>query len=304
MDSATLAAVRALEGPDPRTALLSLLLVAAHLACAVHAPSTPLTYLFLAYAVGATLAQACFLAVHEASHGLVFRRRRANQAVLLLLNLPLLVPFVAAFRDYHLEHHTHTGVDGVDTDLPSAWERRVFRGRAGKLLWLCVQLPAYALRPVLLRPKPWTAFHWVNLAVQTAFVATLVGRCGWAPVRYLAGSAWLAGGLHPTAGHFVAEHYATDGHATKSYYGAWNALALNVGAHREHHDFPRIPWTRLMRVRALAGGRWYPAEGTVASWPGTLVRFVCDDAHGLDARVRRAVSVRGTGEEREKDKPE
>ena len=160
-----------------------------------------------AYVVGATLVQALFLAIHELSHNLFFKSTLANRLFAIFANVPLIVPFAIAFRNYHLEHHKMQGVDGMDLDIPTTTEGRYVRGVVRKALWLSFQLFAYALRPLLLRPQPFTFGHFLNAIVQTAFNLFVVRMWGGSALAYLALSVFFAGGLHPCAGHFLAEHY-------------------------------------------------------------------------------------------------
>lgn len=278
--------VARLQGVEPSSKYIAALLIAGQLWLASFCATMPWPiFVLLAYVVGATAAQALFLAVHELAHDLFFRSRAANKAFAILANVPLVVPFAIAFREYHMEHHVGLGVEGVDADLPSDVERRVFRGRFGKAAWLTFQLVAYALRPVLTRAPRVTAWLALNSGVQVAFDTLAVRMVGWEPLAFLALSALFAGGLHPCAGHFLSEHYG--GQETYSYYGALNALTWNVGYHVEHHDFPRVPWSRVRALHREAR-EFYDGLESHRSWTKNAVAFVCDAGRGLDDRVRRS----------------
>merc|ERR550514_789041 len=94
------------------------------------------------------------------------------------------------------------------------------------------------------------ALNWVCSLVYDALLYAVAGR---GALGYLLVSTFLAGSIHPTAGHFLAEHYVTTGETeTYSYYGWLNVLAYNVGYHNEHHDFPMIPGRLLPKVREMA----------------------------------------------------
>jgi sphingolipid delta-4 desaturase len=54
--------------------------------------------LFLAYAVGGTANQNLFLAIHEITHNLAFKGINANKALAVFANLPIGVPYSAAFK--------------------------------------------------------------------------------------------------------------------------------------------------------------------------------------------------------------
>jgi len=290
--------VAKLQGPEWRSKYIAAGLAAGHLACALAlAPRLPLlAWLACVYAVGATATQALFLAVHELAHDLFFRDATRNRLFSLLVNVPLVVPFAIAFRGYHLEHHQYQGVVGVDTDLPSAWERRVVRGTPAKVTWLSLQIVAYAVRPVLVRAQRWTAWHAANAAVQAAALAALFGIAAapWQTLAYLLACLLVAGGLHPCAGHFVSEHYVlgdVDGDAspqeTTSYYGVLNRVTWNVGYHNEHHDLPRVPWSRLPALRAAAPEFYAPLRAC-PSWCGALWEYATRADVGPWSRVTRS----------------
>ena len=165
----------------------------------------------------------------------------------------------------------YQGDETLDTDIPTDLEAKLFNTTGGKILWLFLQPLFYALRPVIVYPKPPTILEIINVIIQLTFDAVvfyLLGQyltltkiiriniiveffivAGAKALFYLVGGSLLAMGVHPVAGHFVAEHYMfAKGYETYSYYGPLNWITFNVGYHNEHHDFPAVPGSRLPQV--------------------------------------------------------
>jgi len=250
----------------------------------------PLTWKFVltAYAIGGTANHNLFLAIHEITHNLAFKRVLPNKALAVFANLPIGIPYSAAFKKYHIEHHKHMGEDGIDTDLPSYPELLCLNNVLGKCFFAVFQILFYALRPGFVRTQQPTMWHLFNLVAQLIFNYVVVVNWGWKPYLYLVFSSFFAGSLHPCAGHFIAEHYLWDGLAqeTYSYYGPLNVLAYNVGYHNEHHDFPSIAWTKLPALRKLAP-EFYDTLPSHPSWPMIIVNFIRDKEVGIFARAKR-----------------
>ena len=162
---------------------------------------------------------------------------------------------------------------------------------------------------------PFTSVHLYNVLVQLGFNFVLVRTLGWPALAYLIVSSFLAGSLHPCAGHFIAEHYvfarsqqspasvratapaldpAVPLPETFSYYGPLNVLTYNVGLHNEHHDFPAIPWSRLPALHQLAREFYAPLPHHT-SWVGVLWQFVWDREVGMWCRVKRKEGGRKVG---------
>jgi sphingolipid delta-4 desaturase len=76
------------------------------------------------------------------------------------------------------------------------------------------------------------------------------------------------------------------GQETNSYYGWLNRIALNVGYHNEHHDFPSIPWNHLPDLKRAAPEA-YDTLGSHASWSKLLWQFLFDRRVSLFARQVR-----------------
>lgn len=137
----------------------------------------------------------------------------------------------------------------MDTDLPTRIEAILFSSKIGKLFFVFMQPLFYTLRPVMVLPKEVTPLELVNWAIQIAFDSCIVYLFGVKALGYLILGTILGLGLHPIAGHFIAEHYVfVKEIETYSYYGPLNMITFNVGYHNEHHDFPNIPGYRLPEV--------------------------------------------------------
>lgn len=174
---------------------------------------------------------------------------------------------------------------------------------------------------------PFTMIHLLNLVFQLSFDYILVRTTGsLQPLYYLIMSSFLAGSLHPCAGHFIAEHYffsKVKGDGTKSlaelktkpaapksetpsamdslappetysYYGPLNILTYNVGLHNEHHDFPAIPWTKLYKLHEIAA-EFYEPLPCHRSWVWVIWTFILDKEVGPWCRVKRAQGGRIVG---------
>merc|ERR1712226_1140518 len=110
---------------------------------------------------------------------------------------------------------------------------------------------------------------------------------GWRAFFYLVASSFVGGGLHPIAGHFIAEHYNFNPRQeTYSYYGPLNYLTYFVGYHNEHHDFPTIPGRRLHRLRGIAP-EFYITLHYRTSWSKVIYDYVTDPHMGPFSRTKR-----------------
>jgi sphingolipid 4-desaturase/C4-monooxygenase len=184
----------------------------------------------------------------------------------------------------------------------------MFDSILGKAFFCTFQIFFYAIRPMMVFRVPFTWVHLVNVAVQVAFDYVIVTQFGANALLYFLLSSFLAGSLHPLAGHFIAEHYvyetvtpsqknpdnAIPVPETFSYYGPLNFLTYNVGLHNEHHDFPAIPWTRLPKLNRIAK-EFYDDLPQHKSWTYVLWRFIFDENVGITSRVKRKNGGRMVG---------
>ncbi len=246
--------------------------------------------LLVAFLVGAFLDHTLWVLIHECSHNLVFRRASWNRLAAILANLPHVLPSAISFQTYHLKHHAYQGVYELDADIPSRWEARLVGHSAlMKALWLLLFPIFQVTRPPRLREitlfGPWV---FANIGVQVAYDVAVWMALGPKALLYLTVSFFFSVGLHPLGARWIQEHYLVfEEQETSSYYGPLNAVALNVGHHNEHHDFPSVPWNRLPAIRR-AVPEVYDALPSHRSWTRLLLRFVFDRKLSLFSRTIRS----------------
>jgi sphingolipid delta-4 desaturase len=293
--------IKTLYGPEWRTKYIVAATVALQVGMAVLVREWSwFWFVVAAYVVGATANHSLFLAIHELSHGLGAKAAWGSKVQGLLANLPIGAPYCMAFKPHHMYHHRNQGTHEHDADIPTAAEGWLISTTATcyldhcvrKALFMFFQIAAYAFRPLILNPNllppaNWLALNWV---VQFSFDAALVYAFGPMTMLYFGLSTFFAGSIHPTAGHFISEHYVMDGKAeTYSYYGPLNYLTYNVGYHNEHHDFPNVAWSNLPKVRAMAP-EYYNDLPQCSSWPGVIARYIFDDSISPFSRVKKSSS--------------
>jgi len=244
-------------------------------------------YLPIAYVIGASVSHTIFLAVHELSHDLAFKKKSYNNWLAIITNIPIVAPYAISFKTYHLKHHWEQGDEKNDTDLPTEGEAKTFSGSIMKLLWATNQILFYAFRPMFVHKIKLEKWHYINIVFQLVAISAYTYFVGVGALIYLLVSIFMAGSLHPLAGHFISEHYVfKEDQETYSYYGPLNKFALNVGYHNEHHDFPTIPGTRLPKLKKMAPD-FYDHLFAHKSWTNVIYQFITNPNIGLHSRVKR-----------------
>lgn len=299
--------IRQLMCPESRTKwmVLGTVLLQGCMAVATADWQWP-AYITAVYVLGATANHSLMLAIHECSHGLASESAVRNKLIALIANIPIGFPYCFNFKTFHMLHHTNLGGPD-DADIPTRFEAWLVTTSstcradhvARKALFLFFNVFAYALRPMFVNMNviqfdAWLVLNWV---VQFAVDAAVMYACGTRVLGYLFLSTFIACSIHPTAAHFIAEHYVmhastseSDVHPeTFSYHGILNYLTYNVGFHEVHHDFPSVAWSNLPKVYAIAS-EFYDDIPVIESWIGVIVKFIFDDSIGLTSRVRRGIA--------------
>lgn len=282
--------LRKMATPNPWSFLFIISLVAVQYGTAYALKSSSAWLLVLAvFFFGAFLNHGLSVLLHEAAHNLIFRGRLWNRLAGLICDWALIVPGSMAFRKYHLIHHDRMGDYGYDADMPTMREADwVGNSAFRKTLWVFFLSVSQGSRPsrfknVRLMDK-WVAVNFLSQAMMVGLGYQLLG---WKGELYLFLSTFVALGLHPLGGRWIAEHFVTrEGQETYSYYGPINRIMFNIGYHTEHHDVMNVPWQQLPRLRVLAPDL-YENLASYQSYTALLLEFIRNPKLTLYSRMRR-----------------
>lgn len=254
--------------------------------------SVPQPWSTMAFGVYAVALVFLFAPLHECIHLTAFRQRWLNECCAHLCGFLLLLP-PRYFRCFHLAHHRHTQIPGVDPELqPMAapatladyawrlsglpyWRERLatlYRHARGVVTETYV---ASAMRSVVVREaRLYVAGYGIVLGL------TLVGAGGTLLIYW-----WLPAlcGMPALRAYLLAEHsgceMSEDMHRnSRTLHTSWpvRLLAWNMPYHTAHHCQPAVPFHALPRLHA----RLHPAP--LVQSRGYL-QFHCE----MIARLRR-----------------
>jgi fatty acid desaturase len=234
---------------------------------------------------------ALFAPAHETMHQTAFASRRANAVVGWLTSCPSLLNW-HFYTSYHLAHHRHTQVPGLDPELsgplasPSTvgqYALRVsavpfWRLRLG-VLWDCLRgdLSAYPYVSAEAAPGIIASGRWMAVVmVGGSFVSAAV--FGWAvPLLFWVGPQVLAQPL--LRAYLLAEHTGCsmdkNGLTNTRTTLTWAPVRLlmwDMPYHAEHHLFPSIPFHRLKDAHALLRDRLGYLQPGYVRWNFGFVR--------------------------------
>ena len=245
--------------------------------------------LIVAFLVGAFANHACYVLIHEAAHNLIFKNRTLNFLSGIFVDIPNVLPSSVSFRSYHLKHHSFQGDYYLDADLASKWEAKLIGSSfLGKAFWEIFFPVFQAIRTPRLKEIQfmnfWTIINWIVVFGADALVIIFFG---WTSFLYLVFSFFFSIGFHPLGARWIQEHFlVAPPQETYSYYGPLNIVALNVGYHNEHHDFPSIPWNKLPELKATAP-EFYDNLVYHKSWTKLWLKFLFDPKLSLYSRMLR-----------------
>lgn len=202
-----------------------------------------------------------FTLEHECTHATPFRSGRINEGVGRLCGFLGLLPFTW-FRHFHLAHHRHTNLDGLDPELDSpkpeslrAWLWHVsglplWAGNVALLLRLARGTEAPAFLPARARARA-----RIEARVMLGLYALALGSLVLTPLLFWTWMLPAVLGQPALRIYLLAEHgdcprtaNMLENTRTTFTTALVRLIAWNMPYHTEHHAFPAVPFHALPRL--------------------------------------------------------
>jgi fatty acid desaturase len=232
---------------------------------------------------------ALFAPAHETMHQTAFASRRTNAIVGWLASCPSLLNW-HFYTAYHLAHHRHTQVAGLDPELMAPSPVSL-----GSYALRVLGLPFWALRlRVVLdcwrgdlsgfpfvastaAPRIIASVRWMTVLMLGGAVGSAMAFGEATPLLYWVGPQLL--GQPPLRAYLLAEHTG----CTEDRNGLTNTrttltcasvrlLMWDMPYHAEHHLFPSIPFHRLAEAHRLIRSRLRFLQPGYVRWNVEFVR--------------------------------
>lgn len=285
--------IKLLFGKNEKTFLILTLLVASQLTVAFalyyFQLQSFLLVIALAYLFGAFVSHSLYVIIHEGTHDLIFKNKTLNNLSVVAADLANVIPGGIGFSVFHRKHHSRLGHEKMDLDVASPAEARLIKNIWWrKALWISVFPIIQIIRSFrLAAPELYKWPFFLNLATVAMVDYFVYTTWGIHSLLYLFLSMLFGLGLHPLGARWIQEHHTMDPkQETASYYGILNKVALNMGYHNEHHDFPAVPWSSLPKVKKAAP-EFYDTLHSYKSWSKLLLNFIFSKEFSLFGRVVR-----------------
>jgi fatty acid desaturase len=238
---------------------------------------------------------ALFAPAHETMHQTAFASRRVNAIVGWLASCPSLLNW-HFYTAYHLAHHRHTQVVGMDPELMTPtpvtvggylvrvlgvpfWTLRL------RVVWDCWRgdMGAYPFVAAGVAPKIIASVRWMTVVMAGGAVGSAL-LFGWAtPLLYWVGPQVL--GQPPLRAYLLAEHTGcsedrsglTNTRTTLTW-APVRLLMWDMPYHAEHHLFPSIPFHRLADAHVLLRAKLGVVQPGYVRWNFGFVRSLAGRA--------------------------
>lgn len=276
--------LRDLRKPESLTCVLILLLSMTQWWYVSQQQDWGLWFVFNMLTWGTFLTHGLIVMMHECVHSLA--SGKWDDVWGLTSNLMVSVPFYGNFKAHHLLHHQHLNVIGKDPELITP-DIANWCGSSSvkKLLYLFLYPFILLLQPFWYRRFRVRPLFVFNTALQVAvnlWILTFYGVVAW--TYWMGCTYWSLCPLHPLATHWIAAHFRVErqlqAEKTFSYYGDVNMFIFNIGFHREHYAYPKLPWTRLPFLKMIhdSSPKEKPPVRRIAyfSYLDVVVRFITD----------------------------